>query len=631
VQFGSGWNSAGLARFGELKELAGQMRGGEIAVLLVHGVDPVYAMPEAFGFADALASVPFKVSFSSASDETTALADLVLPDHTPFEAWGDAEPVRGVRRLQQPTIRPIFDTRATGDVLLDVGRALGKGDALPKGTFRDLVLAAWGATGVDAALAAGGSFQPAPSTPVSLAPTVASLEFAPAEFAGQGDVVLVAYPSLQFYDGRSARFPALQELPDPVTKATWGSYAELHPETAASLGLREGDHVRLTTDTGALELPVLPHEAVAKGVVAVAVGQGHQPVEPDLDVNLRWAQRDWLHRRERIGVNVLSVLPGPLDPISGGLAWYSAHARLEKTGAWSRVLKVQPTFDQEKRGFAQATTLAALAGAEDDHGDGPHLMTRPYDPAKDSDPASPYRWGMSIDLESCNGCNACVVACAQENNLRPTGPELVARGREMQWIRIERYVEHRDGELEVRHAPLLCQHCGAAPCESVCPVYATYHNPEGLNSMIYNRCIGTRYCSNNCPYKVRRFNYLPWDLEVREPEQLGLNPDVTVRSKGVMEKCTFCVQRISFARDRARERGRDVRDGEVVTACEQACPTRAIVFGNLKDPESRVSRLRGDPRAYRALEHLYTRPAVSYLKSILRAERGDAGGGTRHG
>jgi molybdopterin-containing oxidoreductase family iron-sulfur binding subunit len=233
---------------------------------------------------------------------------------------------------------------------------------------------------------------------------------------------------------------------------------------------------------------------------------------------------------------------------------------------------------------------------------------------------------MSIDLDSCNGCNACVIACAQENNIRPTGPELVVRGREMQWIRIERYIEHQGDEIEVRHLPMLCQHCGAAPCESVCPVYATYHNPEGLNSMIYNRCIGTRYCSNNCPYKVRRFNYLPWDMEVREPQELGLNPDVTVRSKGVMEKCTFCVQRISFAKDRAREQARDVRDGEVVTACQQACPTGAIVFGNLRDPESRVSKLRGDARAYRALEQLYTRPAVSYLKSIRRT-----GGETHHG
>jgi molybdopterin-containing oxidoreductase family iron-sulfur binding subunit len=216
------------------------------------------------------------------------------------------------------------------------------------------------------------------------------------------------------------------------------------------------------------------------------------------------------------------------------------------------------------------------------------------------------------------GCNACVAACNQENNIPTVGPNVVAFGREMQWIRIERYVESHDGELEVRHSPMLCQHCGAAPCENVCPVLATVHDDEGLNAMVYNRCIGTRYCSNNCSYKVRRFNYFPYDFYVREPENLGLNPDVTVRTKGVMEKCTFCVQRIHVARDQAKQEKREIRDGEVTPACAEACPSRAIVFGNLKEADSRVSRDREDPRAYRVLEHLYTRPAITYLKSIGR-------------
>ena len=228
---------------------------------------------------------------------------------------------------------------------------------------------------------------------------------------------------------------------------------------------------------------------------------------------------------------------------------------------------------------------------------------------------------MSIDLDACSGCNACITACAQENNIPVVGKRMASVGREMQWIRLERYVGHKEDELDVRKAVMLCQQCGAAPCENVCPVYATYHSGEGLNVMVYNRCIGTRYCSNNCPYKARRFNYLPYDFEVQEPENWALNPDVTVRSKGVMEKCTFCVQRIEDKKFQARKEGREVADGEVTTACAQTCPSNAIVFGNLKDSESRVSKLWNDPRSYEALEHLNTRPAVSSLKQIDRQAR----------
>jgi Fe-S-cluster-containing dehydrogenase component len=253
------------------------------------------------------------------------------------------------------------------------------------------------------------------------------------------------------------------------------------------------------------------------------------------------------------------------------------------------------------------------------YADAMHLETVPFDPARDALDEK-YRWGMSIDLDSCSGCSACVAACVSENNIPAIGETLVRQGREMHWIRIERYVEPReDGELVVRHAPMLCQHCGAAPCESVCPVYATYHSKEGLNVMVPNRCIGTRYCGNNCPYKVRRFNYFPYDFDYRGPEGLSLNPDVIVRSKGVMEKCTFCVQRINAGKDRARLEGRDrVTDAEVQPACAQACPSDSIVFGNYKDPDSEVTRLRNDPRAYWVLHHLNTRPAITYQKSIDR-------------
>ncbi|MFQ5513151.1 MAG: 4Fe-4S dicluster domain-containing protein [Myxococcota bacterium] len=627
VIFGPDQNLGKLARFRDMKELAGKMRGGEVAVLMIHQVNPVYGVPQV-GFADAMARPGiFKVSFSSAIDETTALADLVLPDHTPYESWGDAEPVRGVRRLQQPTVRPLRDTRALGDVLVDVAARLDKADALGSQQMRERIQARWGAH-FTTALAAGGRFEPAQPRSVTLDENrVAEFDFEPAQIGGEGDLTLVAYPSLHFYDGRSARLAVLQELPDPVLKTTWGSFAEIHPRTARERRLERGDVVRLSTEAGSIELPVFPSETVRPDVVAVAIGLGQQPVAPEAPAP------DWQGRRRRVGVNVLELLPGRQDAGSGGLAFLSSKVRLEATGQRRPVAVVQNSFDQEGRGFARATTLAAVGAAHghageshaelDGHGklaDPSHLevFVPEYDPARDAHPDSPYRWGMSIDLDACTGCGACTSACQQENNISVVGEDNVLIGREMHWIRIERYVELHGDEIEVRHVPMLCQHCGAAPCENVCPVLATYHNDEGLNVMVPNRCIGTRYCSNNCSYKVRRFNHFPYDQSLTPIEGLALNPDVTVRGKGVMEKCTFCVQRISAAKDHAIAEGRDVVEGEVVPACVQTCPSQAIVFGNLREPGSHVRKLRSDPRAYRALEFLYTRPAVSYLRSVRR-------------
>ncbi len=667
VVFGPDHRVERLGRFADLTELAGKMRGGDVKVLLVHGVDPVYSAPQV-GFADAMER-PFVVSFSSASDETTALADLVLPDHTPHEAWGDAEPVAGVRRLQQPTIRPIFETRAAGDVLLDAARALGRGDGLPASFFEALRAAWGGADALDRALGSGGSGRPSGPVPAAVDPAaIAALDLGAAELDGSGDdLALVVYPSLHFYDGRSARIALLHEIPDPVLKTTWSSVAELHPDTAGRLGVRTGDVVELATSAGKVEVPVFVHSGVRRGAVALQVGNGHPPLAPDQP------EPDHRGKSRSIGVNAFRLIPGRLDSASGALAWYSTRASVRPTGAREPIARAQLTFDQENRGFAKSMTLAALHdpdhGSGGGHGDGhggdashggdahgeghgdahalpganpgtpadvygvkplpvqgdaSHLVTTDYDPASDAHADSPYRWGLNVDVDACSGCNACVAACAVENNTPVVGPANSLMGREMFWMRIERYVEETDDHPDVRHLPMMCQHCGAAPCENVCPVIATYHTHEGLNIMVPNRCIGTRFCSNNCPYKVRRFNSWRYDEYYEEPENFGLNPDVMVRAKGVMEKCSMCVQRIHDGKTLAQSQGRLVRDGDITPACAQTCPSDAITFGNLRDPASRVTELRDDPRAYRVLEHLYTRPGVSYQKAVRRFEAGEA-------
>jgi len=366
---------------------------------------------------------------------------------------------------------------------------------------------------------------------------------------------------------------------------------------------------------------------------------------------------------------VISLLAAATDEM-GGRAWLTTKAKLSKAGRSERVAFTGANDNERERMLGEAIALSDLLSGksvvdpemlglaasvkerlQDAARKGetaappaevpPEALGRngefvAYNPTEDAKPGSPYRWGMTIDLDRCTGCSACVAACYLENNIPIVGEEQSIRGRIMSWLRIERYVTEGDvdfipgrpphstlerlGHVGVRHLPMMCQHCGSAPCEPVCPVFATYHNPEGLNGMVYNRCIGTRYCSNNCPYKVRRFNYYNYGLDNwPEPMKLMLNPDVTVRCKGVMEKCTYCTQRVEAARQPAKNEKRLIRDGEVTTACAQSCPTQAITFGNLKDADSQVAKKGSDPkRGYHALHVLNTRPATTYLAKVVR-------------
>ncbi len=618
-------------------------------VLIVHAANPVYSLPPGAGFAEALARVGFLVSTASMPDETSARADLVLPDHTPLESWGDAAPRPGVRSLIQPTLRPLFDTRAFGDTLLESGRALGPELAgrLPSGSFRGVLEAAWADTDWRAALARGGVFDAGVRPPpVAVSAGVAQLRFEEPQLEGDGAFVLLAVPSPLLGDGRSANLPWLQETPDPVTKIAWQSWLELSRNAAEDLGVEIGDVLAVETPVGRVEVPAFPRGGIRDDVIALAIGQGHTVG--------RYASLGGDGRPgEARGASVISILPALSDE-SGDRAWLTTRARVSATGRYRRLPLTQYSDNKRGRLLAEAVPLAALAeGAEHageaahtgeaahagggDHGEG-HEILKPYKVAEDAVDDSAYRWSMNIDLDRCIGCSACMVACSIENNIPNVGEEQVVRSREMNWIRIERFIgdgeanfpvgrnrpENREelGVVNVRHSPMLCQQCGAAPCEPVCPVFATYHNPEGLNGMIYNRCIGTRYCSNNCPYKVRRFNWFDFSIENwPEPLPLMLNPDVTVRGQGVMEKCTFCVQRIQSARQVARDGGRLIGDGEVTPACVQTCPTRALTFGNARDPKSELVRKNeaDAARSYHALHSLNTRPAIHYASKVVRA------------
>ncbi len=634
------------------------MEEGEVGVLLIHDANPVYALPKAAGFEGALAKVPLVVSFAPARDETAERAHWVLPDHTPFESWGDTRPRAGVRGIVQPTLRPIHDTRALGDSLLAIGRAVG-GDVaakLPEDSFRNVLEQAWSDTDFRQALARGGVFAELPSQPAALAAGASRIEAVAPKLTGEGEYALVAFPTILLGDGRSADLPWLQEIPDPVTHVAWGSWAEVSLTTAEKLGVEYGDVLAIETSAGRIEVPAFPRGGIRDDVVAVPIGQGHTVghFASKAGQGMPGTPR---------GVNVADALPAGVDE-SGGRAWLLERARVSATGRHRRLGILQNSDNQRGREIGQAVSLAALAeghgvpdeshgeggGHGGDHGagHGSHEIREPYDPAKDANTeqmaqlfqntnTSPYRWGLSVDLDRCTGCSACIAACYLENNVPVVGEDETLKVRQMAWLRIDRFVGEgepeliggrirrypsgeRLGEVDVRNTPMMCQHCGAAPCEPVCPVIATYHNEEGLNAMIYNRCIGTRYCANNCPYKVRRFNY--FDNQITkwpEPMPIGLNPDVTVRGQGVMEKCTFCIQRIQAARQNAKNAGREIRDGEVKTACQQTCPSEAITFGNYRDPDSGLSKKASDPRrGYHALHVLNTRPAVTYLSKVLR-------------
>jgi anaerobic selenocysteine-containing dehydrogenase/Fe-S-cluster-containing dehydrogenase component len=659
----------GIATAAEMRALSQRMASGGVSLLMVRGANPVYTLPRSVGFGEAMKKVAYKVSFSSVPDETTELADLILPDHHSLEQWGDAEPLRGVLSLQQPAMDPVFDTRATGDVLASVANASASSSWRPGfNDYRSWLISRFpgGSAALASALPKGflsGSVNY--SRPARAIPAVQP--GTPID-KSSGSMYLVVYQHPLLGDGRGANKPWLQELPDPVTKICWQTLAEMNPAAMKRLGLANGDYVTVKTSVGTLTLPVLAYPGIQRDTVAIATGRGHPH-------SGRYASA---------GYNALDLLPVAEDR-SGAFVYASTKADVTKGSGSTWIVTTEGSSRQHGRGIGLAIAVgeldtegneAAVTGgneeprekgeempgdashqflpgmrspvandAQGDRGDQNSKSKGMYDPNHWSGMAK-RRWAMTVDLARCTGCSACVTACYAENNIPTVGADWqggkflvdrkgfganITRSREMAWLRIERYYEGgEDGgaDFDTRFVPMMCQHCGNAPCEPVCPVYATYHSPDGLNVQVYNRCVGTRYCSNNCPYKVRYFNWFGYGEPARpqyafpEPLNWQLNPDVTVRGKGVMEKCTFCVQRIREAENLAKLQDRELKPDEFTTACAASCPSRAITFGDAADENWSVTKVAKDRRAYHVFEELNPFTAVVYLKKVTHPARG---------
>lgn len=624
----------------ELQELLGELEQGQVQALLVAGRNPVYDLPQGADLAAQIRKVPLTVSFAERPDETAEVCRYVCPAPHYLESWADGEPVARVLTLQQPCIQPFGDTRPLLETL-----AAWSGD---KRTAYEMVRGHWRETvftpkedGPDfeafwqQAVHDGFHVTPWENPETEPGFNTAALQPLPAASepaAGQYAVSLYAKPGL--LDGSHAYNAWLQELPDPITKITWDNYACLSPESAAAAGVKEGDVVRLTPVDGGtpLELPVIPQPGQHDGTVVIALGYGATASERFAGIGPQW-----LERRATVGPNgKVGVNAAPwLRFIDGAMHPGAVTVAIEHTGRRHPLAATQThhtiTVPEHlaprgaaRRPVVEETTLTELKAH--DSSDGDHHTGHGASLWRQDHEYTGHRWGMAIDLDACTGCSACVVSCQVENNIPVVGKDEVRRRREMHWMRIDRYYEGEDEHLQVAHQPMLCQHCENAPCETVCPVLATVHSDEGLNQQIYNRCVGTRYCANNCPYKVRRFNWFDYAHD-DAMENLVLNPDVTVRSRGVMEKCSFCVQRIQEARMEAKRLGNDIEDGAIRTACEQSCPADAIVFGDMNDPESRIAQALETRRAYQVLEEINVRPSVNYLKVI----REDSGQGESDG
>ncbi|WP_262245370.1 TAT-variant-translocated molybdopterin oxidoreductase [Parapedobacter soli] len=596
---------------------------GEVDVVFFLNTNPLYEYTNAGALAEALGKIKFKLSFADREDETASELDAIAPNHNFLESWGDAQPRGGYYTIVQPTINPVYNTRQAEQSLL-----LWAGDKTDYYTFvkdywEQQILAGSSKTWKDV-LQTGFEFKgDQPASPYSFDTsglgTVAQTIAAQSKTLAK-DVEVQLYQSVAIKDGKQANNAYLQELPDPVSKVTWDNYAALNPKFAESLGLGENSLVEVAGENGyTITLPVLMQPGQAMGTVSIAVGYGRTKAGK---------------AGNGVGKNAY-----PFAKLQNGTMQYNTSATLSKARGSYELAQTQTHHTIEGRNIIRETSFAKY---KENPG---HNADRFADKHKTYDLWNKYeqpghKWVMAIDLNACTGCGACIVACNLENNIPVVGRDEVRRRREMHWIRIDRYYSIEQGgqayteEDEIRHLddmenvsvvhqPMMCQHCEHAPCETVCPVLATVHSSEGLNHMAYNRCFGTRYCANNCPYKVRRFNWFNYWNDSRfdnylnnEFTHLVLNPDVVSRSRGVMEKCSMCIQRIQAGKLQAKIEKRTLKDGDIKLACASACSANAIIFGDANDPESEVSKALKNERVYYVLEEINVQPGIGYMTKV---------------
>ncbi len=598
----------------DLAKLIDDMNAGKIKTLVIHRLNAAYLLPKDSGFVEALKKVEMVIYTGDRIDETGSLATYVAPDHHDFENWGDAELQEGVFSIQQPTVRPLYETRSFQSDLMNWAYAASVGPKRltePSGWF-EYLQNYWkeksgkglGFEDFWLKFLQDGVYM----TSSSRDTTSGSRGFSTgalngvAPSASEG-LEMVLYEKIGLGDGSSANISWLQELPDPVSKIVWDSYVTLSPQRAEQIGIKfdrddrtDGTVVRVNLENGmSFELPIHIQPGQHDDVAGLALGYGRSVGVVAKDV----------------GFNAWSVAKFTKNGvILSGLKIKS----IEKTGAFVKIANVQGHQYMEGRPIVAEATLADYM-KDESAGIHKHKIITLWPEHK----YTGHKWGMSVDLNTCTGCSACVTACQSENNIPVVGKKYILTGREMHWIRIDRYYNGDVSNPQTVLQPVLCQHCDNAPCETVCPVVATTHSSEGLNEMTYNRCVGTRYCANNCPYKVRRFNWFNYS-KVEAPLNMAFNPDVGVRSRGVMEKCSFCIQRIHEGKNTAKDKGVKLKDGDIKTACQQVCPSEAIVFGDMNDPESKVSQLFKAQRTYALLGELNTVPSVRYMSKIRNSE-----------
>ena len=613
----------------EFVEFINEMKRGEVEAVFFMDANPVYDYFNSKDFTQALNKVRLKVSFADRNDETASLCQVVAPNHHYLESWGDDNIFAGYYTIVQPTINPVYNTRQAEQSLLIWSDNLVKDYySYIKNNWETKLLPTVGLSGQLGweSLLQKGLIKTA-DQPLSayifnkdLSGIAQNIVNRSKEMiaGGSNAVELQIYQNVSIGNGKKANNPWLQELPDPVSKVTWDNFAAIAPKYAEKLGIKEGDVLKVSSGNHTIELPVLLQPGQAQQTVSVALGYGRT-----------------LSGKVGSGVGKNAF---PFHIFKNGTFQSAAPATISTTGDVYVLAQTQTHHSYEGRNIIRETTFNKYSkdpSSANGHGaeHKTYTLWNEYNRPQ-------YNWVMAIDLNACTGCGACVVACNAENNIPVVGRDEVRRRREMHWIRIDRYYSFQEGKesiteekeinklenldnVSVVYQPMLCQHCDHAPCETVCPVLATVHSSEGLNHMAYNRCIGTRYCANNCPYKVRRFNWFNYWNDARfdnylnnEHVQLVLNPDVTTRFRGVMEKCSMCIQRIQAGKLKAKIDQRSLKDGEIKTACQQTCPTNAIIFGNVNDPESEVAKALKSERTYYVLEELNVQPGIGYQVKV---------------